>query len=99
MKIEGIYRCCNCGCTFREDEIHYEDEPRGEFWGQPCYETMSYSPCCESDFEEYEINGLYKCKDCGKVYDVDDLTIEVEDGEVHLSCPDCLGDVVEYVEV
>lgn len=102
MKIEGIYRCCECGTVFGEEDIHYVEESRGEFWGAPCWETMSYSPCCDGDFEEYEVNGLYKCKDCGKVYEAGDLTIETEkyggEYEVHISCPDCLGEVEEYWE-
>ena len=45
------YRCCNCGC---ECGIHAVEEPRGEFWGFPCSETMYYSDCCDDDFEEVE---------------------------------------------
>lgn len=102
MKIKGMYRCCECGMAFKEEDIHYVEESRGEFWGAPCWETMSYSPCCDGDFVEYEINGLYKCKDCGKIYDAEDIDIEIDQVgsmyEVQLSCPDCLGEVEEYEE-
>lgn len=45
------YRCCKCGeiCG-----IHEVREPRGEFWGFPCSETMLYSDCCDDDVEEVE---------------------------------------------
>ena len=46
------YVCLECGEVFDEDEIVYVDEDRGEFWGAPCTERMSYSPCCEADFDE-----------------------------------------------
>lgn len=51
MKIR--YRCCECGNVFDEDEILEVQESRGEFWGFPCSETCSYSPCCEADYEEF----------------------------------------------
>lgn len=50
----GYCKCCECGQIFDEDDILYVDEYRGEFWGAPAYEKMAYSPCCESDFEDYE---------------------------------------------
>ena len=46
------YRCCKCGeiCG-----IHEVREPRGEFWGFPCSETVYYSDCCDDDFEEVDV--------------------------------------------
>lgn len=48
-----LFKCCNCGNIFEEDEIIIRQESRGEFWGAPCYEEMVYSPCCEYDYTEY----------------------------------------------
>lgn len=48
------FKCENCGRIFTEDEIKFVEESRGEFWGVPCTETMSYSPCCTDNFEELE---------------------------------------------
>ena len=47
-----MFRCYKCGRLFEEPKIVYE--PRGEFWGVPCTETMYYSPCCTDDFEEVD---------------------------------------------
>lgn len=44
--------CANCGRAFDEPRLVYES--RGEFWGAPAYEPMSYSPCCNDDYEEYD---------------------------------------------
>lgn len=58
-RIQGKYRCCNCGRLFDYDEVEKVEEGRGEFWGFPCYETMYYSPCCLDDYEEaYEDEDL-----------------------------------------
>ena len=46
-----MYKCNDCGNTF--DYLKRVEEPRGEFWGVPCTETMYYCPCCESDDYEY----------------------------------------------
>lgn len=51
-RIQGKYRCCNCGRLFDYDELKKVEEGRGEYWGIPCYETMYYSPCCQDDYEE-----------------------------------------------
>lgn len=46
-----MYKCNDCGRVF--DEPHTWKESRGEFWGQPCYETLSGCPYCESgDIDE-----------------------------------------------
>lgn len=51
-RIQGKYRCCECGKIFDEDNIKVVEEDRGEFWGMPCTETMYYSPCCMDDFDD-----------------------------------------------
>lgn len=45
-----MFRCYHCGKIFYEPKR--VEEPRGEYWGVPCTETMYYSPCCTDDFEE-----------------------------------------------
>lgn len=53
------YRCNDCGRIFDEDEIATWNESRGEFWGQPCYETMSGCPYCHSgDLDEYDPDAI-----------------------------------------
>lgn len=53
------YKCAYCGCIFDEEDAGTYSESRGEFWGEPCYETMLCCPECRStDFEEcdeYEV--------------------------------------------
>ena len=99
-----LYKCCQCNCLFHEDDIKYVEEPRGEFWGVPCTETMSYSPCCEADYEEYEEESdLWVCKDCGKIWTSDDIDEEAVniggyEWQINRSCPDCLGELQPYIE-
>lgn len=100
-----LYECWDCGSIFKEDDIVYEEEYRGECWGQPAYERMSYCPCCHSDsFGEYYEDPLklYQCKSCGKIFTVDELHKDIdEDGYevlISYSCPDCLDEVKEYIE-
>ena len=46
-----MFKCYDCGHTFEEPKP--VQEPRGEFWGMPCTETMYYCPYCGSDcFDE-----------------------------------------------
>lgn len=46
---------CQCGCIF--DEPRRVSEPRGEFWGAPCSETMYYCPSCGDDcFDEVDVD-------------------------------------------
>lgn len=42
--------CEDCGWTGEPEELKRVEEPRGEFWGIPCSETMYYCPNCGSDF-------------------------------------------------
>ena len=53
-----IYRCPNCNAVIDEEEVREVQEPRGEFWGIPCSETMYCCPICGNEVEEdndYEI--------------------------------------------
>lgn len=53
-------KCEDCGEIFFEDEADYERvrEDRGEYWGQPCYEDVTYMHCpncyseCINDYYE-----------------------------------------------
>lgn len=52
-----MLKCEECGLIFDESEVAVWRENRGEFWGQPCYETMRGCPKCYSDaIEEYKEN-------------------------------------------
>lgn len=51
--MSDMCRCCECERVFHISEAKKVEEDRGEFWGMPAYETILYSPCCMSDFEEY----------------------------------------------
>lgn len=51
----GKIKCGNCGCVFDEDEIRWEEEYRGEFWGMPAYESMAGCPAC-GDYDIYDID-------------------------------------------
>ena len=45
-----MVRCGDCGWIGYSDELKRVEEPRGEYWGVPCSETMYYCPCCGSDY-------------------------------------------------
>lgn len=45
-----MYKCFDCGRIF--ETPHTWQEPRGEFWGMPCTETVSGCPYCDGDYEE-----------------------------------------------
>jgi DNA-directed RNA polymerase subunit RPC12/RpoP len=64
-----MYRCCNCGNLFEEPKHVRED--RGEFWGAPCSEDVTYSPCCGDDYEE-----VYRCNGCDEYFTEDQLNDE-----------------------
>ena len=64
-------KCCDCDAIFNEEDAGTYSESRGEFWGEPCYETMLCCPECRStDFEEcdeYEecwLTGNYEGAEC-----------------------------------
>ena len=100
----NLCKCCNCGKLYDESDLIAVEEDRGEFWGSPCTETMYYSPCCRDYVEEYrEEAGLWICEDCGKIWDVEELDKEIDNGVggekiIIRRCPDCLGGVNPYVE-
>lgn len=100
----SLCKCWSCGMLFDETDIVEEDEDRGEYGGSPCSEKMFYSPCCHDSFEDYvEEAGLWKCEDCGKIWDVEELDKEIDNGFgaekiIIRRCPECLGGVSEYVE-
>lgn len=71
-----MYICDECGETFEEPKTYCED--RGEFWGQPCREEISVSPCCEGDYSE-----AGTCELCGEYYN------EETAKEYNLCCDDC----------
>ena len=49
-----MFMCYECQNEF--DTPKYVQESRGEFWGMPCSETMSYCPFCGSEaFDERDI--------------------------------------------
>ena len=48
------YICTECGKVFDEDDVIYEEEYRGEYWGVPAYETESYSPCCHEPIDDFD---------------------------------------------
>lgn len=100
----SLCKCCNCGKLFEDEDAIREEEPRGEYWGVPCTETMYYSPCCHDDFEDYiEETDLWICEDCGKIWSDKEVDKEKVKGfgsewEIERRCPDCLGEVNPYVE-
>ena len=60
------YKCCNCGNVFEYPDGW--EESRGEFWGEPAYESMSGCPHCHGDYEE-----AMPCKICDSEYFGDEL--------------------------
>lgn len=69
-----MYCCIECGHIFDDDEIATWRESRGEYWGSPCYESMSGCPCCKGDYVK-----TYKCDCCEKW--IDGLYIKLNSGE------------------
>ena len=101
----NLLKCCDCGKLFSEDDLTSEDEYRDDAYGAPCYENMTYSPCCHADYSEYtsDTMQMWKCKGCGKIFYEDDLEVEAEkvndyEYEIIRSCPDCLDEVEKYEE-
>jgi len=43
-----MLKCEDCGSIFDDDELATWREDRGEFWGQPCFETVTGCPHCYS---------------------------------------------------
>lgn len=43
-----MLKCEECGLIFDDDELAEWNEDRGEFWGQPCFQTVQGCPHCYS---------------------------------------------------
>ena len=56
-----MFICLDCGHIFDDDEVAVWQESRGEYWGVPCYETVSGCPCCNGDYVK-----TYKCDCCNE---------------------------------
>jgi len=85
-----MYKCNCCGNIFEEPIVVRES--RGEYWGMPCYEKITVSPCCKEDFTEVK---EYHAE--GKVYAlIDDEMHQVADfdGEYTVENEDELYDEV-----
>ena len=72
--------CNDCFHVFDDDEIATWRESRGEFWGMPCYETVSGCPKCHGEFED-----AAQCTKCGEWF----AKCELNDGDI---CDDCSED-------
>lgn len=66
-----MYICLACGDIFDEDEIAIWKEDRGEYWGTPCYETVSGCPRCKSNYTE-----TYRCSRCEEWIEGDYIKID-----------------------
>ena len=83
-----MFKCYECNEVFdKPDEV---EEDRGEFWGIPCTETMSYCPHCGSEAIRevyyFDVFGTPICE--GEVfYDFGNGKIANENLEAHLA--DC----------
>lgn len=62
------YKCLSCGHIFEEGEQACWRESRGEYWGSPCYETISGCPICRGEYEE-----TVQCAVCGSEHLEDEL--------------------------
>jgi hypothetical protein len=62
------YKCLSCGHVFEEGEQACWTESRGEYWGFPCYESMSGCPVCKEEYEE-----TVQCAVCGSEHFEDEL--------------------------
>ena len=71
-----MFKCNCCGETFEKPIVIRES--RGEYWGLPCYEELTVSPCCKDDFTEGK---MYHVE--GKVYALVNSEIVDERGRVY----------------
>ena len=78
-----MLKCVDCGHVFRDSELAYWSEGRGEYWGASCSEMMSGCPKCHGDYEEAKI-----CESCGQYFTLEELD------ENHL-CEGCREDTDE----
>ena len=63
-----MLKCLDCGHIFEEGDRHEWKEARGEYWGQPAYETVVGCPRCGGAYEETK-----PCASCGSERFEDDL--------------------------
>lgn len=76
-----MYICNKCGATV--SELPTRREPRGEFWGAPCYETYADAECsCGGYFVPLEY-----CTNCNSEC--------VEDETECGLCPNCQEEAIE----
>ena len=66
-----MFICLDCKHIFSEDDIATWEESRGEYWGAPCYESVSGCPCCKGDCVE-----TYRCSYCNEWIDGDYIRID-----------------------
>lgn len=57
-----MFRCDCCGGLFEQP---YEYDEKMEYWGMPCYEHWSVSPCCSEGYEEYDEDEAYDDEEVG----------------------------------
>ena len=83
-----MYCCLECGRVFSEDEVLVWKENRGEYWGDPCFESVSGCPYCKGEYvktyqcdicKEWILGGYIKletgeriCENCYTVYELGD---------------------------
>lgn len=77
------YICTECGKVIDEEDIVYEEEYRGEFWGCPCSETMEYSPCCQAGLDDY-----YPCCEYCRYYTDEQCSLKGEEVDKCDLCKD-----------
>lgn len=71
--------CKKCGYTFEDCDISSWEESRGEYWGEPCTETMTGCPKCHGEYAE-----AAKCNMCGNYIHEDNIYGGV--------CQECIDD-------
>ena len=96
-----MLKCLECGHIFEEGERHEWKEARGEYWGQPAYETVVGCPRCGGVYEETKLcavceseqldDALYGgiCKSCLAEYENDLETClklgAIDKGEIEIN--------------
>ena len=63
--------CLECGHVFDEDDAAVWKEDRGEYWGAPCFETISGCPRCKGAYTE-----THRCHCCGEWINGDYIKID-----------------------
>ena len=78
---DKMFICLECGFVFDEDDVATWKEDRGEYWGTPCYESVSGCPRCQGDYMK-----TYQCNCCENY--IDGNYIKTSDGFRY--CADCI---------